>query len=164
MVGFAITTLKKGMKNSPCFILAENWAPEAIEFAKIGLNKTPIELTDKPTSCASEVLKKMGATKDEVLMVAEFAGGLGLSGQACGALAATIWFTTLQWCYENPGKSPSFFRNKAAKQLIKNFKETTNTEMECRKICQQTFATVNEHSAYINGGGCNMIIDLLAES
>ena len=44
-------------------------------------------LLQEPISCASEVAAKMGASDEEMVMVAGFAGGLGLSGNACGALA-----------------------------------------------------------------------------
>ena len=33
----------------------------------------------------------MGATDEQMVTVAGFAGGMGLSGKACGALAAAVW-------------------------------------------------------------------------
>ena len=47
-------------------------------------------------SCASEVVKKMGTSNEEIVMVAGFAGGLGLSGSACGVLSAVISIKTLR--------------------------------------------------------------------
>ncbi|MCK5704260.1 MAG: C_GCAxxG_C_C family protein, partial [Cyclobacteriaceae bacterium] len=73
-----------------CFNLAEEWAPEAIDAAEEGLSKE-WDLPQECISCASEVAKKMGASDEEMVMVAGFAGGLGLSGNACGAFSAAIW-------------------------------------------------------------------------
>jgi len=158
-----LKTMQKGMNDNLCFNLAEDWAPEAVNSAKEGLNTEPIELTQPPVICASEVLKKMGAG-EEAIQVAGFAGGLGLSGHACGALAAVIWFKTLQWCSEHLGESPAFFRNKTANEIITNFKAITNSEMVCSKICGQKFDTINDHSAYIHNGGCKKIIAILAHN
>ena len=104
LVKFTLTTLLKGINNSPCFNLAEQWAPEAIQSAAEGLLQEPTHLTKRPVSCASKVLKRMGASDEEMIMVSGFAGGLGLSGKACGALSAAIWMRTLDWCRKNPGK------------------------------------------------------------
>ena len=72
--------------------------------------------------------KKMGASEEEKVMVAGFAGGLGLSGKGCGALAAAIWMKTLEWCKEHPGKTPPYFNNPSAKKILKAFLEETNGE------------------------------------
>lgn len=163
LVKFMIKTLTKGMNNSQCFNLAEEWAPEAIQAGAEGLaNDNQIELSHKPLSCASEVVKQMGGTEEEMLMVSGFAGGLGLSGEACGALSAAIWFNTLKWCKEHPGKSPAMFHNPIAKKLLKAFRAETNSCMLCNEITDQYFETINDHSAYIKNGGCNKLIELLA--
>jgi hypothetical protein len=47
-----------GFKNFPCYKIAENWAPEAIQVANEGLSKKPIDLPQLPLSCASEVAKR----------------------------------------------------------------------------------------------------------
>ncbi|NQU80885.1 MAG: C-GCAxxG-C-C family protein, partial [Bacteroidetes bacterium] len=79
-----------------CLNLAGKWAPEAIKAATEGLSQEQTKLTHQPISCASEVVKRMGGGEEEMAMVAGFAGGLGLSGNGCGALAATIWMTILE--------------------------------------------------------------------
>lgn len=61
-----------------CFKLAEKWAPEAIQSAIEGLSRGQTDLPQLPISCASQVAKKMGASDEEMVMVAGFAGGLGL--------------------------------------------------------------------------------------
>jgi C_GCAxxG_C_C family probable redox protein len=83
------------IENSPCFNLAEKWAPDAIYSAREALSHKQTEVPELPMSCASELAQKMGATDEEVVTVAGFAGGLGLSGNACGALSAAIWMKNL---------------------------------------------------------------------
>ena len=78
-----------------------------------GLAGAMTGLPGRPLSCASEVAGKMGASDEEMTMVAGFAGGIGLSGNACGALGAAIWMKTLAWCREHPGKTPPFSRIRA---------------------------------------------------
>ncbi|WP_411894870.1 C-GCAxxG-C-C family (seleno)protein [Winogradskyella sp. A2] len=159
-----INTYLKGMENSKCFNLAEEWAPEAIESAKKGLEQDHIKLTMAPVSCASEVVKKMGGTNEEALMVAGFAGGLGLSGNACGALSAAIWMKTLEWCRNNPKKLPPYFNNKIAKRILKSFNEITTSEISCKKITGEEFKNFSDHSEYIRKGGCEALIETLGKS
>lgn len=164
LAGFMLKTMLKGMDNSLCFNLAEKWAPEAIQTARESLSKEQIDLTRQPVSCASEVAKKMGASDEERVMVAGFAGGLGLSGNACGALSAAIWMKTLDWCKENPGKTPPYLNNPKAKKLLKAFYEVTDSEILCDKISGQRFKTVDDHSEFIKNGGCEELIKVLTES
>jgi len=157
---YMLKTMLQGMNNSTCFNLAENWLPEAIQSAKEGLSQEQSGTTQKPISCATEVAKKMGATDEEQIMVAGFAGGLGLSGNACGALSAAIWMNSLEWVKENPDKSA--FKNKNAKATLKVFNTETNSEMLCDKICQQKFKTIEEHTQFIKNGGCSKLIETLS--
>ncbi len=153
--------LLSGIVNSTCFNLAEKWAPEAIKSAKEGLSDIPT-LTQPPMSCASEVAKRMGASDEEVVMVAGFAGGLGLSGNACGALGAAIWMNTLAWCRKNYWKSG--YANPNAEKILKAFSDETNSELLCQKISGQHFKTIIEHTEYLKNGGCDKLIDALAQS
>ncbi len=52
----------------------------------------------------------MGATEEESIMVAGFAGGIGLSGHACGALGAVVWYKMLDLNKKNTGKSQSMLK------------------------------------------------------
>lgn len=163
LVRYMIKTLAKGMNNSQCFNLAEDWAPEAIKAGQDGLQNEKIELNQKPRSCASEVVKQMGGTEEEIFMASGFAGGLGLSGEACGALSAAIWYKTLKWCEDHPEKRPPMFSNPIAKKFLKAFREETNACMLCKEITGQKFESINEHSEYMNKGGCKTLIHTLAQ-
>jgi len=144
-----------------CFKLSDRWAPEAIAAAKEGLERES-SYTSTPVSCASEVVKAMGASKEEMVMVAGYAGGMGLSGGACGALSAAIWMNSLKWCRENTGKSA--YPNPRATDTLEVFFKATDYEFECPKICEKRFASIDDHSEFIKNGGCSELIDALAQS
>lgn len=159
---FSILKYMISGKMITCFKLAGNWAPDAIRAAEEGLSNESVSLPEKPISCASELIKKVGGTDEEVFMAAGFAGGIGLSGNACGALGAAIWMNTLQRVRKNEYKyamsDPEFER------ITNSFLETTDYNVECTKICGKQFASVAEHSEYIKNGGCSKLLDVLAKS
>jgi hypothetical protein len=141
-----------------CLRLAGKWAPEAIEAAYEGLSAELMETGPETVSCATELVKRMGGSEEESMMVAGFAGGLGLSGNGCGALAAAIWMKSLIWNRKQKGKQANH------DQLLETFYGATEYEMECSKICGQKFLTIDEHTEFIKNGGCEKLIDLLAKS
>ncbi|MFC1724908.1 C-GCAxxG-C-C family (seleno)protein [candidate division KSB1 bacterium] len=145
-----------------CFKLAEKWAPEAIKAATESLSLEQADLLQQPISCASEVVKKMGASDEEMVMVAGFAGGLGLSGNGCGVLSAAIWKTILELVRKENWKSS--FSDPVSDNILKKFYEVTDYEMECHKICGKRFKTIDEHTEFIKNGGCDELIDVLARS
>ncbi|MFC2086343.1 C-GCAxxG-C-C family (seleno)protein [Bacteroidota bacterium] len=145
-----------------CFKLAEKWAPEAIKAATEGLSLEQTDLPQQPVSCASEVVRKMGGSDEEIVIVAGFAGGLGLSGSGCGALSAAIWMTVLELVRKESWK-PSF-SDPVTEKILKQFYETTDYEMECNKICGQCFKTIDDHTEFIKNGGCKNLISVLADN
>jgi hypothetical protein len=147
-----------------CFTLAEKWAPEAIQSATEGLSREHTDFPQRPISCASEVAQKMGASDEEMVMVAGFAGGMGLSGNACGALGAAIWMHTLVWCKKHPGKSPPLFNNPNATKILQVFYGATDSKMLCREICGQRFKTIGDYTEFIQHGGCDTLMNVLARS
>ncbi len=157
---FMLKNLPGGFSNMICMNLAEKWAPEAIQSAKEGLSDKQTDLPQLPTSCASEVVKKMGASDKEMVMVAGFAGGMGLSGNACGALGAAIWMNTLAWCRKYPGKSG--YSNPDSKEIVKAFNSETGSEFLCHKISGRCFNTIGDHTEFVKNGGCKKLINVLA--
>lgn len=144
-----------------CFNLAGTFAPEAFLVAKKELAQQEPH-SEKVMSCATEVLRKMGASDDEAITAAGLAGGIGLSGEACGALGAAIWLKALRWSREHEGKSA--FKLPEAKQTLATFKEASQGQMLCREITGRRFNTVDDHSTFIRNGGCQQLIDVLAQS
>lgn len=160
---YMLKTIARGFVFSPCFNLIVKWTPEAVQAANKGLSEN-INYTQPCFSCSTEVVKKMGATEEESIMVAGFAGGIGLSGNACGALGAAIWYKMLDWGKKNPGKSESMFNNPDAKKVLRTFYMQTDSEMLCKNICKQNFNSLDEHSDYIKSGGCSSLIEALAKT
>lgn len=145
-----------------CFKLAGRWAPEALQAAREGLSTNGTELPQETLSCASEVVRQMGGSEEEMAMVAGFAGGLGLSGNGCGALAAAVWLNALNHNRNNPGKPMPY--DPDSNDTLKVFYEETDYEMMCDKLCGQRFASVDEHTEYLKNGGCKKLIAVLADT
>ena len=145
-----------------CFKMAEKWAPEAVQSAIDGLSDKNTELPTNSMSCATEVVRKMGGSDEEMVMVAGFAGGLGLSGNGCGALSAAIWMNSLKWSKEHPEKSS--FSNTSAQKILNTFNVATASEMLCHKICKQHFNALSDHTEFIKNGGCNKLISTLSKT
>ncbi len=146
-----------------CFDFAEKWAPEAIQSAKEGLSSEQNDLPQIAISCASEVAKRMGASDQEIVMVAGLAGGMGLSGNGCGALGAAIWLKTLASCREHPDRK-NVLSNQNAENTLKTFLDATDSEMVCNKICGRYFKTIGDYTEFIKNGGCDNLINVLARS
>lgn len=150
-----------------CFNLAEQWAPEAIRSALECLSAEEALAQDKLSNrttinCASEVAKRMGASEEQQVMVAGFAGGLGLSGNACGALSAAIWMKSLAWGRDNDKKSS--FKNPDATFIVGAFDEFTNSRILCSELSGKNFSSIEEHSEFIENGGCERLMERLVGS
>ena len=145
-----------------CFKLADLWAPEAVNAATEGLSSGDLVSVKNSISCASLVAEKMGATDEEIVMVAGFAGGLGLSGNGCGALSAAIWMNTLLFYRDYTGK-PQFINPKAEK-AFEAFEAVTEGKILCHEICGTRFNSMTDHTDYIANGGCSDLIHALSTS
>lgn len=163
LAGMMVDTLRKGMNQSTCFELAEAWTPELLEAAEDGL-QFPAWHTRTPRSCASQVVFAMGGSTQEAVAVAGFAGGLGLSGNTCGALAAAVWMQGLQWVRTHSGKTPGPWTNTGDKRTLQVFDEKTGGAHRCAEICGRRFDSVDDHSTFVEQGGCSNLIDALAST
>jgi len=143
-----------------CLKMIRKWSPEAYQAAQEGLHNVEDTTYEQPVSCASEVVRKMGGGDVEMVTVAGFAGGLGLSGAGCGALAAAVWMKSLNQIRHQSSDDKVKF---PSRKVLKAFYDTTADEMECHKICGRRFDTVADHSKYINNGGCKNLISVLAD-
>jgi hypothetical protein len=159
LLKYMIQSLIAGMENNKCFVMAEEWAPKALEASKAGLQSS--STTAPRYNCAVMIAKMLEASDEEATMVAGFAGGIGLSGKGCGALAAAIWLKTLAWLKQHPGKSAPMFRFPEVSQLINGFKQQTNDCLRCEEICHQKFNSAEAHSAYLEYGGCGPLLQWL---
>ena len=143
-----------------CFQLAEDWAPQAVLQAKEALQHRPYDF-QYAMSCATEVAQKMGASEKEMVMVAGFAGGMGLSGSACGALSAALWMNALNWCRKH--KSGSSIEDPKAKELMRAFEIFSDKRILCKDISGTEFDSISEHTEYVKSGGCDHLIEELSQ-
>jgi hypothetical protein len=93
-------------------------------------------------------------------MAAGLAGGIGLSGGACGALGTAIWLSSVMNHVETDGTIN--FNGPAASAMTEKFLESSDYEFECAKIAGRKFENAADHAAYVRGGGCAKIIEALA--
>jgi hypothetical protein len=117
-----------------------------------------------PASCAAMLAQDMGVSDMHAVMAAGFAGGIGLSGSACGALGAAIWIIGMN-CLEQ-GVGDGIWRSKVfqsrAAAAIDGFMKCSDSEFKCSEIVGRRFENVDDHADYLRAGGCSKIIKVLA--
>ena len=153
--------LKFVVKGGPigCFRMAAGYAPVAFSEINSALSEEGIEAPSPPVSCAAMLAQKMGVSEMHTVMAAGFAGGIGLSGGACGALGAAIWITGM-----NRPEEPVGFNvmDSWAGEMIERFLKSADYEFECSDIVERKFKNVGDHDGYLQTGGCSEIIAALA--
>jgi hypothetical protein len=92
-------------------------------------------------------------------MAAGLAGGIGLSGGACGALGAAIWIISMKCSDQAVGLN---FTKSWASEIIEKFLEISDYDFECSKIAGCKFENISAHAKYLGNGGCSHIIEGLA--
>ena len=155
--------LKFFLKGGPirCFSMTAGYARAAVDGINAAFAGNCLEAPAPPISCAAMLAQKMGASDMHTVMVAGLAGGIGLSGGACGALGAAIWFLGIQEAKEKRGLVG--FENPEMQTLIERFLESSDYEFECAKIVGKKFENLAEHAAFLQAGGCSKIIEALAD-
>jgi len=162
-------------KAADCTRLAVKWAPEAHKTAEESMEPAPgSSPPSEPVSCSALLAQKMGASEMEQTMAAGLAGGIGLSGDACGALGAAIWLTTLKWYGDNPNVADSFLHSlrqestgrvdsyEEVRAVVKRFLEASGSVWHCEQITGRRFENADEHARFLRRGGCREIIRRLA--
>ena len=143
-----------------CFRMAARYAPLAFAEIAAALAREDVEPPPGPVSCAAVLARRMGASDLHAAMAAGLAGGIGLSGGACGALGAAIWLTGLR-DLEN-GAARLDYPASGAVALVDRFLKRTGGEFECSSIVGRTFESVGDHARHVCAGGCAGIIEALA--
>jgi hypothetical protein len=143
-----------------CFAGAARYASAAKDAIDTALAAPPEDAPPAPPSCAALLARQMGASEQHAAMVAGFAGGIGLSGGGCGALAAAIWLTGVRAL--QGGAARVDFQWPAGQAVIERFLACTLGKFECAAICRRTFAGVEDHADYLRGGGCARLLEVLA--
>ena len=147
-----------------CFRMAARYAPVAFSEINAALDAgtrsaKPIEAPSRPVSCAAMLAQKVGESDMHTVMAAGLAGGIGLSGGACGALGAAIWIIGMNSGKEGVGNIG--FNSPRARDAIDGFMKSADYEFECSKIVGRRFENIDDHAGYLRDGGCSSIIQAL---
>jgi hypothetical protein len=140
--------------------MAARYAQEAFSEINTALSEEHIEAPSPPVSCSAMLAQKMGVSELHTVMAAGLAGGIGLSGGACGALGAAIWIIGINSLKEGVGKID--YKHPSGLDAIEKFAKCTDYEFECSKIVGRRFESIGDHAGYLRDGGCSEIIEVLA--
>jgi hypothetical protein len=154
--------LKFFLKGGPavCFSMVASYAKVASREIEHTFSEAGSLPACSPASCAAELARRMGASELHTVMAAGFAGGIGLSGGACGALGAAVWLLGMQASRQSGAKPP--YDNPLALAALERYLESSDYEFECAKVTGRKFENVADHSEYLRQGGCAHIIEALA--
>ncbi len=148
-----------------CFKMASRFAPAAFDDIEQTLAEENVNVPETPVSCTGNLAKKMGASDKHQTMASGLAGGIGLSGEACGALGTAVWISAMKLKQKDPEldlwKDPGF--GAEFEILVEKFLKASDYEFECADIVGRTFESVDDHAEYIRKGGCSGIIAALSE-
>lgn len=147
-------------KTIDCFRMSGKYAKTAFNEINIAYSQKQIIVPSSPLSCASLIANKMGLSDMHAAMASGLAGGVGLSGGACGAMGAAIWIYGMKSIREGAGKIN--YKDPGALEIINTFLKCTDYEFECSEIAGRTFETIDDHAAYLREGGCVKLIETLS--
>jgi hypothetical protein len=144
-----------------CMRMVARYAQEAFSEINTALSETHIEAPSPPVSCTAMLAQRMGLSEMHTVMAAGLAGGIGLSGSACGALGAAIWITGM-----NRPEEPVGFNvmDSWAGDMIDRFLKSADLKFECSEIVGRKFENIGDHAGYLRDGGCSIIFEALAYS
>jgi hypothetical protein len=143
-----------------CFSMTAGYARAATNEINAAFADNQLAAPAAPVSCTALLTQKMGASDLHTVMAAGLAGGIGLSGGACGALGAAIWLIEMNRVQSGTGKVE--YNSPEATEAIDRFVQSSDGEFECVMIAGRKFENVADHAAYLRAGGCSKIIAALA--
>ena len=147
-------------KSIECFRMSAKYAKAAFAEINTAYSQKQIKTPLSPVSCAAMLAQKMGLSDMHVAMVSGFAGGIGLSGGACGALGAAIWIFGMKSIKEGAGNID--YKDPGALEIINKYLECTDYEFECSAIVGRVFENIDDHAAYIRNGGCSKLVKAIS--
>jgi hypothetical protein len=147
-----------------CFRMASHYAPLAYDAIEESLAVEVKNIPSTPFSCTALLAKQAGASEKHQTMSAGLAGGIGLAGEACGALGTAVWIKAMQLKRENPDidlwKDETF--GAWFESTVEIFLAASEYEFECADIVGKKFENVSDHAEYLQQGGCSRIIEALS--
>ena len=145
-------------KTFSCMNMSARYAKAAFSVINSMDSKPQIEAPLPPFSCTVELAQKVGLSDMHTTMVSGLAGGIGLCGGACGAIAAAIWMYALK----NECKWIIDYNDSKALNLLDSFLKFTGYQFECSEIVGKKFSSINDHADYLKHEGCKKNIEMLA--
>jgi hypothetical protein len=131
---------------------------------------------DGCANCAVETLRRcassVGMPERDAVVVAGLAGGIGLRGNVCGALAAGVFALEVA-TYRRRARRDSKLRGTIEEMFGLRYRGPA-TELRssiedrfggvlCAEIVGRRFEDVADHAAFIDGGGCDELISTVGE-
>lgn len=138
---------------------------------------TAAERETHERNCAMEAyeraVKALSLTEyTDPVIVAGLAGGIAMSGNVCGALAATVYAMAIKYFTDRNKPKHSKFRSnlqgmniangwiKPMQKLSSSFQNEIKGK-KCSDITGQTFPSSTDLSAFLQEGNCNRVLDKL---
>lgn len=140
--------------------ISRDWYPIANRTLLLSLSYNSKDLPKNCTACAYQLIKDMEGTEEDAITAAGFSGGIGLSGEICGALIAKVWYEALLFLREHHDETQ--YPQQFQKQIYNAFMDITHGEYACHELCGKHFKSIEQHSTFIEEGGCNKLLSLIA--
>jgi len=162
-----------------CGRLHLKWASKAHNLVNQALTEFEAQRPEKECeNCAVRTLNKIatptGMNQEDAVLVAGFAGGVGLLGSLCGALASGVFALSVSY-YRNKGSKKRDSRilgsmhelagtryKGSTTRLRKAFIDRFGSDL-CSQIIYRHFKDIEDHSIFINNGECQTVIDFIAK-
>lgn len=146
-----------------CFRLASSYAPAAYDAIEESLEED-VQIPDGDVSCTALLAKKMGGQEKHQTMAAGLAGGIGFTGEACGALGTVVWLKAMKLLKDDPEVDLWGDKEFGAwfESTVETFLAASDYEFECVDIVGRRFEGAADHAEHLRQGGCSKIIEALA--
>jgi len=149
-----------------CVHLCSTFAPRAQVAIQAAIAEPSDPPACSPVSCAAELARRAGASDLHATMAAGLAGGVGLCGDACGALGAATWLLGLR-LLRDEGVDKLWDGERFEAQfahMLERYLEVSDYAFECAEVVGRPFEGIDDHAAWLQDGGCAAILDALAEA
>ena len=185
--GFDFTLLSgrlnylKSEKPKACGRKALAWASKAnnvidTAIANFDSEAIAIPCANCAVNCMSKVAPVTGLGNRDSSIVAGFAGGLGLTGNVCGALSVGVFALSVRYYRDrNPESRDPKFRaavqelnlvpfglRKLPYRLLRDFTARFQTK-SCEDIVGRVFDDIEDHSRFVANGGCQEVVQFVAD-
>jgi hypothetical protein len=142
-----------------CLWLSARYAPIALGAINAALADAASADLPSPLSCAAVTAKRLGMSDAHAVMAAGFAGGVGLSGGACGAMGVALWNLAMR--LNTSGSRRLDYKDPRGLAEIERFIKFTDYEFECSTIVGRKFDSLSDHATHVRSGGCADLIEML---